>query len=224
MIALVGLVGLLVGLALNPLITTMADDPKAANPQPQPRYRWLGYPTWLGALVAILMGAMAMVLYSHYGTDWRTAYWGAMTALLLVTAAVDYKARIIDVLTLLVGTVVALAAASFVGIGFKLALLGCIIAGGVFVLFYLLAIMMFPGPGVPFGLGDVYLAIYIGALVGIGHVGPALFYGMLMAGVVAIGMLAWRQMGKTEEVYLSYGTYLCLGVLLFLALYGASIR
>ena len=110
-------------------------------------------------------------------------------------------------------------AAPFVGIGLKPALLGAVIAGIVFIFFFMLARLIYPGDGVPFGLGDVYLAIFIGASVGLNYLAAALFYGVLMAGVAAIGILALRQIGRQIQPYLSYGTYLCLGTLLFIAIW-----
>ena len=214
-----GIIGLGLGAGLNPIITHLATDPKAANPLGTPRHPLLGAPTWVGIVVMVMMAAMSVILYLRLGLNWRIAYWMFISAVLIVVAAMDWKVRLIDVLVLLGATLVALVAAAFVGVGFKAALLGSVVAGIVFIGFFILAILMFPGNGVPFGLGDVYLAVFIGAVVGLSSLGVALFYGMLMAGAAAIAMLAARQMGKSDELYLSYGTYLCLGVLLFLAMF-----
>lgn len=219
MIVVVALVGILCGLVLNPIITHIATDPKAANPMLAPRYAMLGYPSWLGIVVVALSAIMAVVLYRVYGLTWRGAYWFIVSLVLIVTGTVDWKVRLIDGLILLVALIFSLASASSVGIGFKNALLGTLIGGIVFILFFILARFMFPGEGVPFGLGDVYLAMYIGGAVGLRHLGASLFYGILMAGLVSIGMLAVRQMGRDIPMYLSYGTYLCLGVLLYVALW-----
>jgi leader peptidase (prepilin peptidase)/N-methyltransferase len=73
---------------------------------------------------------------------------------------------------------------------------------------------------VPFGLGDVYLAIFIGAAVGLLNLAPALFYGMLLAGVVSAGILIARRAGRPTPTYIAYGSYLCLGTLLFITLGG----
>ena len=211
--------GFAIGLSLNPLITRMATDPKGANPLPPARHPLLGGPAWVGVVVAGLMALMAVAIYRDYGLSPQALYWYAVSAVLVVTGAVDWKVRLIDVLVLLAATVLALVAAPFVGIGLKSALLGAVVAGIVFIFFFGLARMLFPGPGVPFGLGDVYLAIFIGAAVGIGNLGPCLFYGVLMAGIAAIVILALRQMGRQLEPYLAYGTYLCLGALLFIAIW-----
>ncbi|MBA3469647.1 MAG: prepilin peptidase [Herpetosiphonaceae bacterium] len=211
--------GLIVGFLLNPVITRLATHPRGANPLPPARHPLLGGPAWIGVVVAALMALMAVAIYRHYGLTLRALYWFAVAAVLVVTGAVDWKVRLIDVLVLLVATIAVLTAAPFVGIGLKNALLGAVIAGVVFIFFFMLARLMFPGPGVPFGLGDIYLAIFIGAALGLGHLGPALFYGVLMAGIASMVILAQRQMGRQLEPYLSYGTYLCLGTLLYMALW-----
>lgn len=208
-----------IGLLLNPLITRIATDPKAANPLPPVRYPLLGGPPWIGVVVAGLMGLMAAAIYQDYGLSLRALYWYSVVGVLVVTGAVDWKVRLIDVLILIVATLLALVGAPFLGVGLKAALLGAVVAGIVFVFFFLLARVMFPGPGVPFGLGDVYLAIFIGATVGIGHLAACLFYGVLMAGIAALVILGLRQMGREIEPYLSYGTYLCLGTLLFIVVW-----
>jgi leader peptidase (prepilin peptidase)/N-methyltransferase len=69
-------------------------------------------------------------------------------------------------------------------------------------------------------MGDVYLAIFIGSVVGVVNLAPALFYGMLIAGLVSAGILVLRRAGRKTPEYISYGSYLCLGVLIFIALGG----
>lgn len=83
--------------------------------------------------------------------------------------------------------------------------------------------ILFPGKSAPFGLGDVYLAIFIGAALGLRHLGPALLYGVFMAGFVAAGILLARRFGRQTPEYLPYGAYLCLGVLLYIALGGYQL-
>jgi leader peptidase (prepilin peptidase)/N-methyltransferase len=211
--------GFALGLLLNPLITRMATDPKAANPLAPVRYALLGGPAWLGLVVAGLMSLMTVMIYRYYGLSFRALYWLAVSIVLIITGAVDWKVRLIDVFVLLGATLLALIAAPLIGMELKLALLGAVIAGIVFIFFFIVARLIYPGDGVPFGLGDVYLAIFMGAALGLQHFGSALFYGVIMGGVAAIGVLAIRQMGSNTEPYLSYGTYLCLGTLLYIILW-----
>lgn len=210
--------GLVLGLLLNPLITRMATDPKGANPLSAGPHPLLGGPPWIGVAVALLTGAMALVLYGQYGFGLKLLYWFAGSVALIIIGAVDWKVRLIDVLFVLGATIAAGVGSIWLGVGGWLSLIGSVAALLLFGFFFVLARFMFPGPGVPFGLGDVYLAMFIGAFVGILDLFTAIFYGMLMAGVAALIVLAARQMGKQVENYIPYGTFLCLGVLLFLAL------
>lgn len=210
--------GLVLGLLLNPLITMMATDPNGAKPLPPAPHPLLGGPAWVGAAVALLTGAMALVLYRQHGPSLRLLYWLAGSVALIIIGAVDWKVRLIDVLFVLGATIAAGVGSVWLGVGGWLSLIGAVAAMVLFGFFFILARFMFPGPGVPFGLGDVYLAMFIGAFVGILDLFTAIFYGMLMAGAAALIVLGARQMGKPVDNYIPYGTFLCLGVLLFLAL------
>ncbi len=122
----------------------------------------------------------------------------------------------IDTLVLVVAIVVVVLLAPLSGIGWLGSVLGLVLASLVFLLLYGLSKLLFPGVAVPFGLGDVYLGAFIGALVGFLAVPTALFYGMAMGGVVSAAIIVLRAMGRKMPTYIAYGTYLCLGTLLFL--------
>ena len=84
---------------------------------------------------------------------------------------------------------------------------------------FALARLLFPAASSPFGLGDVYLAIFIGAAVGLTNLMPALLYGMLLAGAFSAALLVMRLAGRRNiPQYISYGTFLCMGALGFLLL------
>jgi leader peptidase (prepilin peptidase)/N-methyltransferase len=90
------------------------------------------------------------------------------------------------------------------------------------VLLWLLGRLLFPTTAVPFGMGDVYLAIFIGAAVGLTNLGPAILYGILMAGVASVVIVFAKHVlnRKDMPVYISYGSYLCLGTILYILLRG----
>jgi leader peptidase (prepilin peptidase)/N-methyltransferase len=146
---------------------------------------------------------------------------------LIVTGAIDWTHRFIYTFVILGAAVLALLAHlvapdTMPGMDGLDALIGMIAAGIAFMLLYLLANIMFPGKSVPFGMGDVFLAVFIGAAVGMHRLAPTLVYGMLMAGVVAggivIGKYALRRRDMPE--YMPYGTYLCLGAIVYLLVNG----
>ena len=63
------------------------------------------------------------------------------------------------------------------------------------------------------GFGDVKLAIFMGLLLGPLPTIQALFYGVLLAGVVAIGIIVWHRSMKGT---LAYGPYLAAGAVIML--------
>lgn len=175
---------------------------------------------WIYPAVELLTALTLLRIYQLYDLSAAFAYLSFVCAVLIVTGAIDWLHRYIYTFLILGAAAVALVAGPLVGMDWRNVVVGALAAGIVFTLFYVVARIIFPGAGVPFGLGDVYLAIFIGAAVGLLNLAPALFYGMLMAGVVSAGILIARRAGRPTPTYISYGTYLCLGVILFIALGG----
>jgi Flp pilus assembly protein protease CpaA len=65
------------------------------------------------------------------------------------------------------------------------------------------------------GFGDVKLVVFMGLLLGPLATAQAIFYGVLMAGAVAIGIIAWHRSLKGT---IAYGPYLAAGALILLYL------
>ena len=65
------------------------------------------------------------------------------------------------------------------------------------------------------GFGDVKLALFMGLLLGPLPTGQALFYGVLLAGLVSVGYIIWRRSMKGS---IAYGPYLAAGTLIVLFL------
>ncbi|HEX5689455.1 MAG TPA: prepilin peptidase [Roseiflexaceae bacterium] len=174
-------------------------------------------------LVELLAGVSLAVFYLYYGLSSVFVYLSFVTAVLLVTGAIDWLHRSIYTFVILGAALIALLASLALRPyhNFTNALAGALAAGFVFALFFVLARVLFPGKSAPFGLGDVYLGIFIGAAVGLTRLGPALFYGMLLAGLYSAAIIVARRMGRTGiSEYISYGTFLCLGALGFLLFRG----
>ena len=172
---------------------------------------------WVPLAVELLSGLMAAVLLSRYGVSPRTLILFGASLVLINVGAIDFKIRMIDTLVLVVATLAVLALAPLNAVGWLSSLVGLLVAGLMFFFLFMLARLLFPGVAAPFGLGDVYLAAFIGALVGFQDLPAALFYGMAMAGLVSLILIIIRSMGRKIPTYIAYGTYLCLGTLLFLA-------
>ncbi len=178
---------------------------------------------WVGFAVELLGGLMAVALYLRYGLGARTLILFGASLVLIDTGAIDFKIRMIDTLVMLIAMLAVLLLAPLIHLGvaartgWLTSLLGMVMAGIFFIFLYVLAKVLFRGVAAPFGLGDVYLGAFIGALVGFVALPAALFYGIAMAGVVALLLIVLRATGRRVPRYIAYGTYLCLGALLFLA-------
>jgi len=137
---------------------------------------------------------------------------------LLVIGLVDYWTRLIHSVVVLVGIGVGLLFALQDGPrGVAESALAMVLAALAFGFFFVLAIVIYKNPKAsPFGLGDVYLAGMIGAMVGLDDVVRALFLGMLISGVILGGLLMVKVLDRKQTV--AYGPYLCLGALLTLVL------
>jgi leader peptidase (prepilin peptidase)/N-methyltransferase len=175
---------------------------------------------WIFPLVELISGLALLRIYQIYGLRPAFFYLAFICAVLIITGAIDWLHRWIYTFVILGAALVALVVGPLVGMSWVNTTLGALAAGAVFILLFGLARLLFPGHAAPFGMGDVYLAIFIGAAVGVANLAPALFYGMLMAGVVSAGIIVARRAGRPTPEYLSYGSYLCLGVVLFIALGG----
>lgn len=86
-------------------------------------------------------------------------------------------------------------------------------AGALFLLLAVVGGLIFKTEAL--GFGDVKLAIFMGLLLGPLGTIQALFYGVFMAGVVAVGVIIWQRSMKGS---IAYGPYLAAGALVVLYL------
>lgn len=141
---------------------------------------------------ALLTAAFVLVLVTISSTDFerrripnKLTYPAFLVALALCWAWPDRSVQ-----DILLGTAVGVAAAVLlVGLG-----------------------VFFGGGGVGLGIGDGKLMILMGAMTGWPGILPALFYGVLGAGLVAVVLMVTKGRGAT----FSYGPYLAAGAALVL--------
>jgi len=246
-IVLAGLFGLVLGAGLNIIIIRLPRERGFGGPprctrcgqrlawwQALPLAGWLiqaGRARCCGRrldaiypLVDGLTALSVMLLFMRYGLSVSFCYITAVTAVLIVTGAIDWQHRLIYTLPTLGATLAAGAVAFIVPYHSLLnAVLGLLVAGILFVVFYLVARIMFPAHRAPFGLGDVYLGMFIGAALGLTNLLGALLYGMLLAGAFAGLIVLVRRIGRRPTPqYISYGTFLCVGALLYVLIWGLA--
>lgn len=177
------------------------------------RGRCCGKPLhWIYPLVELLSMITMARLLTREGLSLTFFYLSFVAAILLITGAIDWLYRVIYTFPMLGSCVIVLLFALALPQQTILnAFLGLFLAGFIFLLFYLLARFLFPGHGAPFGLGDVYLGMFLGAAFGLTRMMPVIFYGMLLAGIFSLFVIILRSSGRSKHVYISYGTFLCLG-------------
>jgi prepilin signal peptidase PulO-like enzyme (type II secretory pathway) len=85
----------------------------------------------------------------------------------------------------------------------------------VFVLFFLFAAAIYRNVRVvPFGKGDIYLAVMIASMVRLDDLIRALFLGILLAAVGGLLLIVTKRVSRRQAM--PYGPYLCLGALIAL--------
>ncbi|MEM8531637.1 MAG: prepilin peptidase [Chloroflexota bacterium] len=173
---------------------------------------------WIPLAVELLTAITVVLLYQRYGLTPTFAYFVFVVAVLIMTAAIDWIHRLIYTFFILIPALIAVLGASLIPVHSMLnAFLGALMAGFGFVLMFILARFLFPAKAAPFGLGDVYLGIFIGAAVGLLNLMPALFYGILMAGIFSAVLVIMKYSGRPNvPEYIAYGTFLCLGAIGYL--------
>ncbi len=170
----------------------------------------------LSRLTAVLeLSALILVLrvVAHSGLSAFSAYLITIGALLLLTAAIDWRHRLIYPLHMLAGALIGLAWGSRTLSDWSDILAGAAAGGLLFAALYGLGRLLFPTEEAPLGRGDIYLAGFIGAALGLRLLPAALLIGMSAAAVAALVLLELRRRGRTQATYLSYGSYLCFGAL-----------
>lgn len=137
---------------------------------------------------------------------------------LLVILLVDWWTRLIYTNVIGLGVILGLVFAAAEGPRELVnALMSAAGAAGIFGLLFVMAALIYRNIRVvPFGLGDVYLAAMIGAMVRYPAVVSALFLGVLLAGVILVVLLLSRRVSRQTPV--PYGPFLCAGALLTLVM------
>jgi leader peptidase (prepilin peptidase)/N-methyltransferase len=178
---------------------------------------------WIYPLVELLTALVLALLYQQHGFAAMFFYLAFVCVVLILTGAIDWLHRWIYTFVMLGSAAVVLLLNIAIGFLHPLdSLSGAVAAGIVFILLWFLGRLLFPATSVPFGMGDVYLGIFIGAAVGLVNLGAAVLYGVFMAGFVAALLVAAKHLFGRKDVpqYISYGSYLCLGAVVYIVLIG----
>jgi leader peptidase (prepilin peptidase) / N-methyltransferase len=193
----------------------LAVDPPATSR----RYLLLPWPTasipgagprWRSLLLKMAMALLFLVAWWRFRAHplLLLVAW-LYIAYLLAALVIDLETRrVLNVMTA-PAAVIALLFSLLPGMPGPLSALvgGAAAFGGFLALFVI-------GRGRAMGLGDVKLAGVIGLMLGYPAVLPALFIGILLGGLAALGLLITRKAGRKS--YMAYAPYLCLGAIVVL--------
>jgi leader peptidase (prepilin peptidase)/N-methyltransferase len=132
---------------------------------------------------------------------------------LLIILLVDAWTRMIHTNIIFLGTALGILFAATDGFNdLAKSVIGLLIGLAIFVGFFVLARMIYKSVKVvPFGLGDVYLAAMIGAMVRWPLVLSSLILGIFLAGVIGVLLLVSKRASRKTAI--PYGPYLCIGAL-----------
>ncbi len=178
---------------------------------------------WVYPVIELLTGVVLALLYVNYAFTPLFFYLVFVCVVLIVTGAIDWLYHSIYTFVILGAALLLLLLSPVVPyISWPNAGLGALAGGLSFALLFALAKVLFPGKAAPFGLGDVYLAIFIGAAFGLTRLVDTLFYGIVFAGIVAVGIVVAKRLLNRSDVpeYIAYGTYLCLGAIAYVVIQG----
>jgi prepilin signal peptidase PulO-like enzyme (type II secretory pathway) len=158
-------------------------------------------------------------LYIH-GVDGDFVRSVLYTLIAVPIAIIDWESHLVYTITTVIGVAIGVATTLLPGsISIIDSLLGLLVSGFMFAIFFVLARMLFPGVATPMGLGDVYVAIMIGAFSGLSRLMPSLFVGMLLAGVYSAILIYKRRRGRYAPEFIAYPSFLLVG-----AIYGMLIE
>lgn len=178
------------------------------------RWQVLGPPI----LTAVLFAVAAWLFYPYWAVLGIKSVW---IAVLVQVIFFDAEHRLILDRVIFPSMLLALAL-SFVTphLGFLVALLTGLGAGAIFLVVALAGAALFGQEAL--GFGDVKLAAFIGAILGIHNAAivSALFLGVLFAGVISLLLVAFRIRSMRDAI--PYGPFLAAGALVVLYELGAQ--
>lgn len=159
---------------------------------------------------ALVMAAMA----ARFGLGWPLVVYSLAGLVLVLITFIDMRHKLIlDVLSL--PTLLAALAVGAASGGLAASAIGMLAAGGGFLLFFVMAQVIYRRPGA-LGLGDVKLAAMIGALLRWPLALNGIVYAAVLGGILAV---VWMAAGKSRRDVMPYGPALTLGAILIIILH-----
>lgn len=167
----------------------------------------------LGIFAGIVCG-YALLSFEE-STVLGAVYRGVLVAALVWIASIDCRWRIIPNQLVYPSTVLALLLCPLVqpgplAVAYRSAMLGFLVAGGVFLMFFLLSVLIYRRAGA-FGLGDVKLAAFVGAALGFPSALVAVLLSTFAGAILAI---VWGVVSRDRKAGFPYGPAIVVGAIL----------
>ncbi|HEX5417202.1 MAG TPA: hypothetical protein VFZ25_16175 [Chloroflexota bacterium] len=160
-----------------------------------------------------LQSALFAVLAWHFGPTPGGLVYAALSVVLTLVLFIDLRTRFVYGFVAYPGIVAGILLTPLVAGGpWWGGLASALIGGAIFGALYLLGRLLYRG-GEPLATGDITIGALVGSVVGLGHLGPAIVYGVLLSGFFA---LFYAARTRSLSSFLPYGPGLCLGALLAL--------
>jgi leader peptidase (prepilin peptidase)/N-methyltransferase len=174
--------------------------------------------TWRLLAVVVSAAIAFAFLWTRFGATVQTLFFAIYTLVFLHTLITDLEDRAVFPIVLVPATLVAIVASSFLPMGLTRALLGgvsaFVIVSGIYAFAGLYArLRKLNVQGGAFGRGDVYLATFMGVVVGFPAVFPAIVYTIFLAGAGFAVFLLYQFIQTRKlllNVALPYGPFFCL--------------
>lgn len=164
--------------------------------------------SWRYPAIELMCGALFGLAYLYFGSSPRLVAALILLAVLVAITWIDLDHQIIpDVLSLPSIGVGLLVSAAPGGIGWRDALAGTIVGGGLFVLIIVASSLAIGQPGM--GVGDVKLGAMLGAFLGWKLVLLSILLSVLIGGPLAAILLASGRKARKDPV--PFGPFLALG-------------
>lgn len=174
---------------------------------------------WTFPLVELLTALVFATLVWRHGLSALAALYAFFALVLILTLFLDWQHRYIYYIVVLPATAVALLGSWLhPHLNALNSLIALVIASVFFGLIFAVGQSLFRVEAL--GLGDVWLAGTIGAMFGFPGALVALTIGMILAGLAGGVHLILRK-GSAGD-YMAYGSYLCMGALLYLCIWAPN--
>lgn len=177
-----------------------------------------GAPNALRAPVILAVNAVAFaIVWTRDGAGIQLLLHLIYTFIFLLVLVIDFEHRLILNVVILPAILFAALASPISQLGFALSLLGGVAAFAIVFAIYILAPIFSRlrrhTLAVPFGFGDVKLAVFMGIVTGFSGVFHAILYAIILGGVGAILFLTYQLIAHRRlalSAAIPYGPFFCI--------------